>query len=90
MSSVPAIAPVLEPNEQSPLLPQEERPEGTATSNSEDDDSPLKTEGPPNPWKYAWYTFCAFLAVLILALFIKGWIEADDVDVRSSTPHALI
>jgi hypothetical protein len=44
-------------------------------------------EPPPQPrtkWWYIWRAFWFVLAALVLAFFIKGWIEADDVEVSRS------
>lgn len=47
-------------------------------------DELLKEQGAPlSPWRYAWYAFWVFVGAVVLALFIKGWIDADDVDVSS-------
>lgn len=38
---------------------------------------------PRTKWWYVWRVFWAVLGALVLALFIKGWIDADDTNVRS-------
>ncbi|KAF2678000.1 mitochondrial carrier [Lentithecium fluviatile CBS 122367] len=66
------------PHERSPLLPVEPV---ESTPTSEDDASSLKSQESRSP-KY-WYFWWALLFVLsagVIALFIKGWIDADDVD----------
>lgn len=39
------------------------------------------------PKRIIWYAFWTILAALGLGLFIKGWIEADDVDVCSALSY---
>lgn len=57
-------------DERAPLLQQP----------SHGDDVPSQ----PRTWGwYAWRGFWAVLAAVIIGLFIKGWIDADDVDVCS-------
>ena len=86
MSSTQDSAPVARPTEQTPLLPPEDSPEVNETTSSEDEDdnSIGKQQDPPNSWKYAWYAVWIFLAAIIFSIFVKGWIDADDVDVSDS------
>ena len=32
-------------------------------------------------WHYVWRGISALLAILVIAVFVKGWIDSDDVDV---------
>jgi hypothetical protein len=71
------------PDERAPLLAQDaarydagaEREDGDLTSEPQKPDS--KT------WYYAWRGFCVVLGILIIAVFVKGWIDADDVNVSA-------
>lgn len=49
-----------------------------------DDDSLLEQPEPEPRTKgwWAWRIFWFILAALVLALFIKGWVDADDTNVR--------
>ena len=70
----------IESSEETPLLRD---PEDT------DEETDQKHEQKPASW-YLWRIFWVILAALILALFIKGWIDAGgDVDVRSINPQWL-
>lgn len=35
-------------------------------------------------WWYIWRVFCVVLGILVLALFIKGWVDSDDTNVGIS------
>ena len=75
--------------ERQPLLPpaalvsdqelhDEENPENLAREPSKDvEDRQRKRSW----WTYLWYTILAGLLIFFTVLFIKGFIEADDVDV---------
>jgi hypothetical protein len=66
-------------HERSPLLPIENEPSGTTSSS--DDSQPLKPQEPrPSDYRYFWWALLFVFSVAILTLFIKGWIESDDVD----------
>jgi hypothetical protein len=70
----------IESNEQTPLLDDHQSDQGP----DEDPDQ----KGPEKKlasW-YIWRTFWAIVGALILAVFIKGWVDAGgDVDVGSTT-----
>ncbi|KAG8792099.1 hypothetical protein FRC12_007210 [Ceratobasidium sp. 428] len=68
-------------DERAPLLPP---PSG-------DGEAP-DVEQKPRTWGwYAWRVFWALFGILVLALFIKGWIDADDVefDLKGALKKAL-
>jgi hypothetical protein len=71
-------------HERDPLLQHDHTPD-PATVPSDDDLSPPA----PSRWRYLWLTISVVLGASIVALFIKGWIDADDSDVSLvTTIHA--
>lgn len=63
-------------DEQTPLL-------GDELTNEEQEPDPKEPEPTPASW-YLWRLLWVIVAALVLALFIKGWIDAgSDVNVRS-------
>ncbi|KAL1592683.1 hypothetical protein SLS60_011099 [Paraconiothyrium brasiliense] len=72
-----------EPDERSPLLSVEPVPDdqGESPDNTSDTAS-LKSqaERPPSRYQYLWWALLVVLGEAILGLFIKGWLDADDVD----------
>jgi hypothetical protein len=71
-----------EPSERSPLLEVEPVPEDpNEYAEDIDDDASLKSQDQhPSKYRYYWWALWTILTVAILAVFIKGWIDADDVD----------
>ena len=72
-------------SERQPLLA---KPSDDSTLVSEGEGSGSSTpkvvpERKRNWWLIGWYTFLTVAGVFLLALFIKGFIDADDVDVSS-------
>ena len=63
-------------DEQTPLL-ADQHPD---TEHPETEPTPEKR---PKSW-YAWRIFWAVLAIVILAVFIKGWIDSDETEVYAS------
>jgi len=69
--------------EQTPLLADQPSPEiHEADNEPEAEPTPEKR---PKSW-YAWRIFWAVLAIVVLAVFIKGWIDADETEVRLPSP----
>jgi len=70
----------IESNEQTPLLDDHQ--------SDQDPDQDPDQKGPekkPASW-YIWRIFWAIVAAFVLAVFIKGWVDAGgDVDVGSTT-----
>lgn len=63
------------PNERAPLLDNQDR-------RSSDEAAPEEVEAEAKRWPYyAWKGFWAVLAILVLAAFIKGWVDAGDTHV---------
>ncbi|KAF2640579.1 mitochondrial carrier [Massarina eburnea CBS 473.64] len=72
-----------DPDERSPLLFVDPVPEGSVRSSDEDDASSLKSqqqEQEPSKYRYFWWAMWFILGAAVLAFFVKGWIDADDVD----------
>jgi hypothetical protein len=72
----------IDPDEQEPLLPSQ-----LQDVRQDEEHSQVLTEEAVRTktifWKIVWYTFLSLVTVFFLALFIKGFIDADDVDVSS-------
>lgn len=79
--------------ERQPLLPppepvsdqdihDEENPENLASETAKDIDEPKRKR---SWWAILWYTILAGLGIFLTVIFIKGFIEADDVDVSYTT-----
>ena len=74
-------------NERQPLLP----PAAVASDQEiEGTEVPVKDDVPPKEkrswWTIMWYTVLAALGIFFTVLFIKGFIEADDVNVSLDEP----
>jgi len=76
-------------HERQPLLTAEAQNNGQAYTSPDVADGELgQAEAVLQPKKtrskvkIAWYIFLVLLCAFGLAVFIKGWIDADDVDVR--------
>ncbi|KAK7192548.1 hypothetical protein PSPO01_01256 [Paraphaeosphaeria sporulosa] len=72
-----------EPNERSPLLSVDPLPEQQdASPDDSSDTASLKPqpEEPPSRYRLLWWALGIVLVEALLALFIQGWIESDDVD----------
>lgn len=71
------------PGEREPLLaPQQSA--GDATAPLEDNSAPEPQSEASKRREYGWRGFWIVVAVLIVAVFVKGWIESDDVDVSTA------
>lgn len=68
--------------EREPLLAPQQS-EGDATSPLEDDSAPEPQSEASKRREYGWRGFWIIVTILIVAVFVKGWIESDDVDVSS-------
>jgi hypothetical protein len=74
-------------DERAPLLAHDDVHYDTGTPPEEDDPTP----SPPQKvrsrtWQYAWRGFWIAFGLLIVAVFVKGWIDADDVNVSGCIP----
>lgn len=65
--------------EQTPLLA--DQPSDSARDEADNEAEPEPTpERRPKSW-YAWRIFWALLAIAILSVFIKGWVDSDSKEV---------
>lgn len=71
------------PDERAPLLPNESSRRHHAEAQSIDNEAePDQPAAVARSWQwYAWRTFWTVFAILVLAVFIKGWVDSEDVDV---------
>ncbi|RMZ74489.1 mitochondrial carrier [Pyrenophora seminiperda CCB06] len=67
-------------DERAPLLAHDATRQQTATPSQSDDDLDEPEKATLSTWYYVWRALLALLTVLIIVLFIKAWIDADDVD----------
>ena len=67
-------------DERAPLLGQQPSEEANASS-SPDEALPKPQSEDSKRRQYGWRGFWIVVGILIVAAFVKGWIEADDVDV---------
>lgn len=68
-------------DERAPLLSHDQtQDDATAPSHDDDLSPPLQ---PPSRWRLVWVSLSIILGAGLIALFVKGWIDADDVDVSS-------
>jgi hypothetical protein len=76
------------PDERAPLLAPEDARYGTDAPSADDgaDLAPERTTS--KTWCYAWRGFWIVFAILVIAVFVKGWIDADDVNVSAPKPEA--
>jgi hypothetical protein len=73
------------PDERAPLLAQD-AVRYDAGAQPEDGDLTSEPQKPiSKTWHYAWRGLCIVFAILIIAVFVKGWIDADDVNVSSAS-----
>lgn len=97
--TTPSSAMPAEPNERQPLLDRETLVvEGDAAGVSGDFGSGLEEQQPgtgdvPRPRKkrskgeIAWYIVLGLLSVLLLVVFVKGFVDSQDVEVRRWSPE---
>jgi hypothetical protein len=74
-------------DESAPLLAHGDVHYDTGTPPEEED----PTLSPPQKvrsrtWQYAWRGFWIVFGLLIVAVFVRGWIDADDVNVSGHIP----
>jgi hypothetical protein len=75
------------PDERAPLLAhQGARPETHSAPESEDEAVLVPEKTASKTWHYVWRGFWVIFVVFIIAVFVKGWIEADDVNVSLKAP----
>ncbi|KAF2451829.1 mitochondrial carrier [Karstenula rhodostoma CBS 690.94] len=72
-----------EPNERSSLLsvdPVPEQQDGSPDDTSDTASLKSQSEEPPSRYRLLWWALGIVLVEVLIALFIQGWIESDDVD----------
>ena len=68
------------PDEREPLLSNAERDPEEQLEDGESDD--ILVEKKATWWTWGWYAVGTVLTAVALGFFIKGFIDADDVEVR--------
>ncbi|KAH8724182.1 mitochondrial carrier domain-containing protein [Phaeosphaeriaceae sp. PMI808] len=79
------------PNERAPLLAHE-GVRHDEDVHPEDRDSSIESQKTVSrKWQYAWRGFWVFNAIVLIAVFVKGWVDADDVnfDLKGALKRAL-
>src|SRR5262245_10972072 len=72
-------------SETQPLLTSSDALSDIEINVEADDESPVETDHSPqrpNPWTIAWYIVLTITGLLLLAMIVKGFIDAGDIDVR--------
>ncbi|KAF2821922.1 mitochondrial carrier [Ophiobolus disseminans] len=79
----------LAPNERAPLLGREDVRPDVPDDESEASTEPQKASS--RRWEYFWKGCLVFFAILLIAVFVKGWIDSDDVnfDLKGALKRAL-
>ncbi|KNG49744.1 carrier protein [Stemphylium lycopersici] len=67
-------------DERAPLLGNESARERTRTPSSRSEATEEPQKEVSKTWHYVWRGTLALLVILLIAVFVKGWIDADDVD----------
>lgn len=70
-------------DEQTPLLVGPHAEPDTEQAGTEPEIEPTP-EKRPRSW-YAWRLFWAILAIIVLAVFIKGWVDSDETEVTRTS-----
>lgn len=74
-------------NERQPLLTKPSDDTTTLVGEASDSGSSTPTPSPKQKrswWSIGWYTVLTLAGAFLLAIFIKGFIDSDDVDVSST------
>jgi hypothetical protein len=74
------------PDEREPLLGPGHVHREARTPSEESESSPKPEKLPPRTGEYVWKGCLLVFAILITAVFVKGWIDADDVNVSLLSP----
>lgn len=75
-----------EADERAPLLANDNVRYDVTTPQEEDDATLEPDKTSSKTWHYVWRSFWCLFALLVIAVFVKGWIDADDVNVSSHAP----
>lgn len=73
-------------DERAPLLASQ-RSEANSTAEPVDDEVSKYQQERSLRRGYAWRGFWIVVVILVIAVFVKGWIESDEVEVCRSLPH---
>lgn len=78
------------PDERAPLLAPQ-RSDGDAIVPPQDDDAAPEPQSEASKRReYGWRGFWIVVVLLVIAVFVKGWIESDDVEVSTArSPKSL-
>jgi hypothetical protein len=68
-------------DERAPLLAHDDVRRHSSTPSEEREVSVEPEKATSRTWYYVWRGVCAIFAILVVAVFVKGWIDADDVNV---------
>jgi hypothetical protein len=77
------------PDERAPLLANDDVQYVTDLPPSEGDPILDSPKAASKKWQYAWRTFFVVATILVVAVFVKGWMDADDVNVSASARRIL-
>lgn len=69
------------PDERAPLLAHDATRQQPVTPSESGDVLDEAEKATVNTWYYVWRALLAIFSILIIAVFVKAWIDADDVDV---------
>jgi uncharacterized membrane protein YraQ (UPF0718 family) len=87
MAFRPDVEANTKPDERAPLLANESSRHDAEAQPVDNEAEPDKPAVVARNWQwYAWRGFWAVLIILVLAVFIKGWVNSEDVDVSSLLP----
>jgi hypothetical protein len=87
MASHRQVEAPITPDERAPLLAHQEARTDAQPASGEEDVAVLEPEkAAARTWHYVWRGFWILFALFVIAVFVKGWIEADDVNVSLRRP----
>jgi len=70
------------PDERAPLLANEHSRREAEAQSTDNEAGPDEPAAVARNWQwYAWRGFWTVFAILVLAVFVKGWVDSEDVDV---------
>ncbi|KAH9860831.1 hypothetical protein J1614_012164 [Plenodomus biglobosus] len=67
-------------DERAPLLATGASPRDPNPSSTSGESQPIAVNAVSKNWRYAWRGCWTLFAILLIAVFVKGWLDADDVD----------
>lgn len=90
MSSHRTVEPHEQAHERAPLLANDNVRYDTTTPQEEDEATSEPEKTSSKTWNYVWRSFWCLFALLVIAVFVKGWIDADDVNVSGHAPQVKV